>query len=472
VTTYAEPLARPMRVVADALAVAVAFVATYYLRHYLPDFITVGETLPLHEYWAVIVGVAGLWAWLLFRFEDHEAPDSSGREWRRLAKVSALGLLIVLAVGYAFRILFIPRTLIFLFVGVACGVLLVERALFDRWLERRLRSDARRRSVLVVGTGSLARALASRCSANPGWGLHVLGFLSAEAGDVGRPVAGSRVLGAYDDFPRLARELILDQVVVAVPLEEFAVLRGVFVECDKIGLTVLVLSDWLASETSPPRLAQVADLPAVILAPTSEHEWQLFFKRVLDVVVSSIGLVVLAPLFLAIAVAIKCSSAGPVFYLWRVVGFNRRPFVSYKFRTMYVDADRVKDSLAPFNEMKGPVFKMKNDSRVTPVGRWLRKFSLDELPQLYSVLTGTMSLVGPRPPLVTEVPRFESWHRRKLSIKPGITCLWQIKGRNSIVDFDEWVKLDLEYIDNWSLWLDVKILLRTIPAVLFARGAS
>jgi exopolysaccharide biosynthesis polyprenyl glycosylphosphotransferase len=462
-----------MRVVADAVTAAAAFVVTYYLRYWLPVVFPVGETLPLGEYWPVLVGVSVLWAWLLFRFEGHEptADPSPGAGPGRLAKVSILGLLIVLAIGYAFRILFIPRTLIFFFVGVSYAFLLVERVLFGRWLERRFRSEGRRRSVLIVGTGSLASDFASRCAANPGWGLGVAGFLSPESSEVGLPFDGHQVLGTYDDFPRLAQDLILDQVVIAVPLEEFALLRGVFAECDEVGLRVLVLSDWFLSGTSRLGLARLGSSPAVALAPTFEHEWQLFGKRVMDVVVSAIGLIVLAPVFLVIAIAIKCTSEGSVFYTWRVVGFNRRPFVSYKFRTMYPDADQVKKTLEPFNEMKGPVFKMKNDDRVTPVGRFLRKFSLDELPQLYSVLKGDMSLVGPRPPLVTEVPRFESWHRRKLSIKPGITCLWQIKGRSSITDFDEWVKLDLEYIDSWSLWLDVKILLRTIPAVLFARGA-
>ncbi len=470
---YSDALVRPMRVVADALTSAAAFVATYYLRNWLEAVFPFGETLPLGEYWPVLAGVSVLWAWVLFRLEAHEltSDHSPVAEVRRLVTASIIGLLIVLSVGYAFRILFVPRTLIFFFVGVNFAFLLAERALFGRWLARRFEREARRRSVLIVGTGSLARGFASECGAHPGWGLRVVGLLTAEAREVGLAFDGHEVLGTYEDFPRLTHDLILDQVVIAAPLEDFALLGAVFATCDEIGLRVLVLSDWFLSGASRLRLARLGELRAVALAPTVEHEWQLFFKRALDVVLSAIGLIVLAPAFVVIAVAIKCSSEGPVFYTWRVVGFNRRPFVSYKFRTMYADADRVKETLAPLNEMQGPVFKIRNDRRVTPVGRFLRKFSLDELPQLYSVLKGDMSLVGPRPPLVTEVPRFESWHRRKLSIRPGITCLWQIKGRSSITDFDEWVKLDLEYIDNWSLWLDVKILLRTIPAVLFARGA-
>jgi lipopolysaccharide/colanic/teichoic acid biosynthesis glycosyltransferase len=192
----------------------------------------------------------------------------------------------------------------------------------------------------------------------------------------------------------------------------------------------------------------------------------------MDIVISLVALITLAPLFLIISAAIKLSSPGPVFHKMKWVGFNKKPFAGWKFRTMVVGADQMTDQLAQFNEMTGPVFKIARDPRITPVGRILRKFSLDELPQLWSVLKGDMSLVGPRPPMPRELVKYNSWQRRKLSLKPGITCLWQVNGRNKIVDFEEWVKLDLAYIDNWSLWLDVKILFKTIPAVFSGRGAS
>ncbi len=198
--------------------------------------------------------------------------------------------------------------------------------------------------------------------------------------------------------------------------------------------------------------------------------FQHLVKRVVDVVVSSILLVVLAPFFLILALLVKLSSPGPVFYRWRVVGRDGGPFVSYKFRSMYVDADRRKAALLAQNEMSGPVFKIASDPRVTPLGRVLRKYSLDELPQLWSVLTGKMSLVGPRPPLETEYAKFTGRQRLKLQVKPGITCLWQVNGRNEISNFDDWVNLDLQYIKSWSLTLDFKILLKTIPAVVLGKG--
>ncbi|MBM4457718.1 MAG: sugar transferase [Chloroflexi bacterium] len=198
---------------------------------------------------------------------------------------------------------------------------------------------------------------------------------------------------------------------------------------------------------------------------------QLLFKRLLDITVSALFLALLCPLLLIIALTILLTMGRPVLYPWRVVGQGGRSFTGYKFRTMVRDADKLKAALLARNEMTGPVFKVKDDPRVTPLGRVLRKFSLDELPQLWSVLKGDMSLVGPRPPLQSEWPHFQEWQCRKLSVKPGMTCLWQISGRNDINDFDEWVRMDLEYIDHWSLWLDLKILLLTLPAVLLGRGA-
>jgi len=201
---------------------------------------------------------------------------------------------------------------------------------------------------------------------------------------------------------------------------------------------------------------------------------RLFANRVLkrwaDLFVAGCGLFILSPLFLLIAFLVKTTSKGPIFYPWNVIGRGGRPFRGYKFRTMLQNADDLKAQLLHQNEMNGPVFKMKNDPRITPVGKVLRKYSIDELPQLWSVLKGDMSLVGPRPAGPHEWDKYEPWQRRRLSLTPGITCLWQVNGRNRISDFDEWVKLDLYYIDNWSLWLDIKILCRTVLVVLRGTG--
>jgi lipopolysaccharide/colanic/teichoic acid biosynthesis glycosyltransferase len=197
---------------------------------------------------------------------------------------------------------------------------------------------------------------------------------------------------------------------------------------------------------------------------------RLILKRGLDLLISATALIVLLPLFAVIAALVKLTSNGPVFFRWEVVGKDGVPFTGHKFRSMYKDADGRKRELLAQNEMTGPVFKMTSDPRITPLGRVLRKYSLDELPQFWSVLKGDMSLVGPRPPLVTEWEHFTEWQKQKLQVKPGVTCLWQINGRNQISDFDDWVRLDLQYIREWSLALDFKILLKTIPAVVLGKG--
>jgi lipopolysaccharide/colanic/teichoic acid biosynthesis glycosyltransferase len=194
-------------------------------------------------------------------------------------------------------------------------------------------------------------------------------------------------------------------------------------------------------------------------------------KRALDIVLSAAGLVALAPLFLLVALLIRLTSPGPVFYPWKVLGRYARPFTGYKFRTMVVDADAQKARYLDRNEMQGAAFKLRDDPRITPLGRWLRRYSIDELPQLWSVLKGDMSLVGPRPPSAEEFVRFEPWQHGKLAVTPGITCLWQVSGRSEISDFATWVSLDLQYIREWNLWLDVRLLLRTVGAVLSTRGA-
>jgi lipopolysaccharide/colanic/teichoic acid biosynthesis glycosyltransferase len=213
-----------------------------------------------------------------------------------------------------------------------------------------------------------------------------------------------------------------------------------------------------------------APTTTVVLSKNWADRRLVFLKRFTDVIGSGILLCLLSPLFFLVGIAVKLTSRGPVFYRWQVVGKNGIPFTAYKFRSMVVNADSMRDALQSKNEMTGPVFKIRDDPRITRVGRWLRRFSVDELPQIWSVLRGDMSLVGPRPPLQTEYARFTPYQALKLAVKPGITCLWQVNGRNEINDFDDWLRLDLEYIRTWSLQLDYKILLKTIPTVVTGKG--
>jgi exopolysaccharide biosynthesis polyprenyl glycosylphosphotransferase len=261
-------------------------------------------------------------------------------------------------------------------------------------------------------------------------------------------------------------------VILSAKHTYFEQIENVIRACELEGVEVWLLADFFTTQISRTSLDELLGRPLLTFRSTPGLSWPAIAKQVLDIVGALVLLVVLSPVLLVIALVIKLTSPGPVLFKQQRSGQNGKPFTLYKFRTMVTNAEQLKHELEAMNEMRGPVFKLARDPRVTRVGKFLRKYSLDELPQLWNVLRGEMSLVGPRPLPVDEVKRFHDLaHRRRLSVKPGLTCLWQVSGRNEISDFREWVRLDLEYIDHWSLWLDLKILLLTIPAVLRGTGA-
>jgi exopolysaccharide biosynthesis polyprenyl glycosylphosphotransferase len=291
---------------------------------------------------------------------------------------------------------------------------------------------------------------------------------------------GIEIVGEFDFIEAPLQQLIellhehsASGVIVNAKQAYFERVESVIKVCELEGVDAWLIADFFGTQIARASLDELFGHPLLVFRSAPETSWQSLAKMLMDFFGALLLLILLSPVFLLIAVAIKCVSPGPVFFKQQRSGLSGAPFTLYKFRTMITNAEQFKQELEAMNEMRGPVFKVTNDPRVTRIGKWLRRYSLDELPQLFNVLRGEMSLVGPRPLPVDEVKRFNDLaHRRRLSVKPGITCLWQISGRNQIADFKEWVRLDLEYIDNWSLWLDLKILLRTIPAVFAATGAK
>ena len=262
-------------------------------------------------------------------------------------------------------------------------------------------------------------------------------------------------------------------VVLSARHTVFGRVEKVIQACELEGVEVWLLADFFKTQISQTALDDFEGRPMLVFRSTPEASWQSLGKQVMDAAAASFLIVVSSPIMLAVALLIKCTSRGPILFRQQRAGLNGKPFTMLKFRSMATDAEQRRHELDVLNEMSGPVFKLSNDPRVTKIGRIIRKFSLDEFPQLINVLRGEMSLVGPRPLPLDEVKRFDELaHRRRLSVKPGITCLWQVSGRNNVNDFRDWVRLDLEYIDNWSLWLDFKILFRTIPVVLLGTGAK
>jgi exopolysaccharide biosynthesis polyprenyl glycosylphosphotransferase len=262
-------------------------------------------------------------------------------------------------------------------------------------------------------------------------------------------------------------------VVLAFSKVDLDKVQKAIAACEAEGVEAWLSTEFIQTSIARPSFSNLGSRPMLVFRSTPEISWALFLKNTADRAGAAIGLVLLSPLFLLVALAIRLTSPGPVIFRQERAGLHGRPFTMLKFRTMASDAEQRQADLMELNEMKGPVFKIENDPRITPLGRFLRRTSIDEFPQLWNVLRGEMSLVGPRPLPVGEVARFETTvHRRRLSMKPGLTCLWQIRGRNTVRDFNDWVRMDLEYIDNWSPFLDLLIILRTIPSVLLGVGAK
>jgi exopolysaccharide biosynthesis polyprenyl glycosylphosphotransferase len=328
-----------------------------------------------------------------------------------------------------------------------------------------------KREVIIVGTGPRAvRLLAELQDTRPGE-YHMVGFLDS---DDHRPSGGQQgaVLGTLDDIESVLMHHAIDEVFIALPIKSYyADIQRVIESCERVGVRARYMADLFGSSRGWVGHVEDAQV-SLVAAPPVPKGWQFAAKRTVDLLGASIALILLAPLLIASAIAIKLTSPGPVLFAQDRYGMNRRLFKMYKLRTMVADAEQLQAGLEEQNEASGPVFKIRRDPRVTPVGRLLRRMSIDELPQLFNVLGGEMSLVGPRPLPVRDVHRFtEAALMRRFSVRPGLTCLWQISGRNE-VGFEEWIRLDLKYIDEWSLPLDVKILIRTVPVVLKGTGAA
>ncbi|HWN41413.1 MAG TPA: sugar transferase, partial [Thermoanaerobaculia bacterium] len=329
------------------------------------------------------------------------------------------------------------------------------------------------RTVLIVGTSPAALRIADSIRGHRFWGYRVLGFIRCDNGDEPRePWSGPYpLLGEVEDIPRIAESNVVDDVIFAVHRRELDRLEDLFLSLQEQGIRTRFAMDLFPHTRARIEMEELDGMPLLSFSTTPTSQIQLMAKRALDVALASLLLLLGLPVVTLIAGLIKLTSGGNVLFRQTRCGLNGRFFTLYKFRTMVEGAEDRRRELLHLNEMKGPVFKLRSDPRVTWLGRILRRFSLDELPQLWNVLRGDMSLVGPRPPIPEEVAQYQRWQRRRLAMKPGLTCLWQISGRNNI-DFERWMQLDLEYIDSWSPMLDLKILLKTIPVVLSGKGAS
>ncbi|MFQ5633156.1 MAG: sugar transferase [bacterium] len=459
----------------DVFITGLSFVAAVYLRELLLPIIPFAGVISVQDFYFHIMLICFVWLVILIFQEGYSRQRfmSLNKEVRQIGRTLVCGFFIISAMGFLSKETDMPRTLLFIFLCVNFTLLSLEKAVLHKAINHLRAKGYNHVKILIVGTSDVAKRFVASASSFDPWGIDIVGFLAEDEEHVGRRISNSKVIGTFNDLEFVLHNNYIDEVIFAADLQYMEKVEEMFRKCKLEGVQARVISSILKDFVSNMTIDIKYGFPILTYSPVKAKEWQLFLKRAFDIVVAGISLVPFTLIILPIAaLLIKLTSKGPVFYRWQVMGANKRRFTGYKFRTMYVNADEIKKQLMEKNEMSGPVFKMEKDPRITPVGRFLRKLSIDELPQLWSVFKGDMSMVGPRPPLQTEVEHYENWHRRKLSVKPGITCLWQVNGRNKINDFNEWVKLDLEYIDNWSLWLDMKILFKTIPVVLLGTGAK
>jgi exopolysaccharide biosynthesis polyprenyl glycosylphosphotransferase len=389
-------------------------------------------------------------------------------------KATTFSAACLVPIAISFSVAMVTARFLALFWAIST-VLLPASRLFLRYLLSRARRDGRNiRYVLILGTNSRAIEFARSLAQRPERGYRLLGFVDDNWSNfeqfqtLGFPFSCDRA-----GLAEFLRRNVVDEVAFYLPLRShYEYCSHVAAMCEEHGIVMRFASDIFTLKTAQSRALEVDGEHYIAATYLGAREgWPLLIKQILDVVLSAALIFLLSPLLLLATILIKLSSDGPVFFHQERLGLNKRRFVIYKFRTMVPDAEKLMAELEDRNEVSGPVFKITNDPRITPIGRILRRTSIDELPQLFNVLKGDMSLVGPRPLPVRDYEGFsKDWQRRRFSIRPGLTCLWQVTGRSS-VPFEQWMKLDLQYLDEWSLWLDLKILARTIPAVLKGSGA-
>jgi exopolysaccharide biosynthesis polyprenyl glycosylphosphotransferase len=462
--------ARVLFGLSDVLLAALAFEAAYQTRvvlHLEHAFYLTVERKALVLAFALAAWVTiGLW------LQVYEKLDIGNPRviLRDAARQCGYGALCLIVFEYIFR-LDLSRFFLVLFSVYAWVLLLLFRLTAGRVVGIIRREFAAPHYVMVVGTGVRAVRMARGLEQSSEYGIRLRGFLSesADAPAEIRLRVPYKVL-PIGDLPSILREHVVDEVIFAVGSEKLAELEEIFLMCDEEGVRTRVAVDFFPHVNSTVSLDRFGETPLLTFSAAPYDEIRLLLKRLTDIAVAAAGLVVLAPVMTAIVGLIRLTSPGPAIFRQVRCGLNGRLFLFYKFRSMVQNAEELKKDLAHLN-VRETVFKIPDDPRLTGIGWYLRKFSIDEWPQLWNVLRGDMSLVGPRPAVPGEVEQYKRWQRRRLRMRPGLTCLWAISGRDN-VDFETWMKMDMQYIDNWSLALDWKILLWTIPRVLTGRGAN
>ncbi len=448
--------------IVDGILLVIAFWFAHTLRYLGSDWTIFDKPIgPFSEFqWLLFVIMPfGPIILELQGFYTHPLQKTLAKSLGQLARAAFWLGLIIAACSYFLRLQVPSRAVMPLFLLIAPVLLLLRERIGIQRLRHRAKTESLRESIILAGTKADTHQLRHTFTAEQIMELEVVEEFDIE----NQPLA---------EFVEALHRHSVSRVIFAGGHSHLNNLQDAIAACETEGVEAWLIADFIRTSIARPAFDVFGTRPMLVFRTTPDLSWALMVKSVIDRTGAFVGLVLAAPILIAVAIAIRITSPGPIFFSQLRGGKNGRPFTMYKFRSMRTDAAMQQAELAAFNQMSGPVFKIENDPRITKLGRFLRKTSLDELPQLLNVLKGEMSLVGPRPLPIYEVEKFETTaQRRRLSMKPGLTCLWQVAGRNKVKSFNEWVQLDLQYIDGWSLWLDFAILLRTIPVVIFGFGA-
>jgi exopolysaccharide biosynthesis polyprenyl glycosylphosphotransferase len=469
----------------DGLVILFAFFISYFVSFYLRDELALGEmafaiSMDLDGFlyffgknYLLLVGHIPAW---IIVFSTHGMySDFRAKSFRAvmmaILKSSLITTFLLSTIIFIFKMTLTSRLFVATYIILSILFLILAKYFLRIFLDYIHELGYNQINLLIVGTGKRAIQFIKTVKQHQNWGLRIIGLIDDDHGMFGKEIEGYRVLGRIQDIPFIIHRKVIDRVIFVVPRLWLNRIDESILACEREGIATSISMDLYNLRIAKVRQTDFSGFPLLEFETFNAREWQLFIKRVLDIIFSLSLIIILSPFLALTALLIKLESKGPVFFRQDRCGLNGRIFSLFKFRSMVQNAEMKKRFLEKQNEMDGPVFKIKSDPRITKIGRILRKTSIDELPQLFNVLKGDMSLVGPRPPLPVEVEMYQLWQRRRLSLKPGITCIWQVSGRNKI-KFERWMEMDLEYIDNWSLWLDFKILFKTFFVVISGYGAS
>ncbi|MFH1664564.1 MAG: sugar transferase [Candidatus Omnitrophota bacterium] len=470
---YRNRVLRTTNIIIDSGVVAAATVLTFAIRMALTPYINATYEISMMDYLRTLFITIPLWDFLLH--VNGLYPTNRLRPFRDvlwiIVKTGVGCAVICIFILYYTKIYILGRVALVVFVFIVSGLLTLKEIVMRGILEHSRAKGHGLRNVLIIGDKALMPKIIKTIEGKPHLGLHLSGAYILDDGNEGS-FDGIKTFSPEKDIRLLLLDNHIDNVIIAVGKEKLSETEELLLKCEEFGAEIWLYADFFELMFAQKEIDALDDIPFLVFRTTPKASWPMVFKRLIDFAGAVVLGIICVPIGLFAAAGIKFTSPGPVIFKQKRVGLHGRKFVFYKFRSMTTDAEQRRQELLGRNIMTGPVFKIKNDPRITPFGRFLRRTSIDELPQLWNVLKGDMSLVGPRPPLPREVAEYRGWQRRRLSMRPGLVCLWQVQGRSEITDFDKWAELDLKYIDNWSLWLDLTILLKAVFVVLFRIGAE